>query len=301
MLTLPAFSIIIPIMTTHYETLGVAENTSPDDIKKAYRRLASKHHPDKGGDNATFQNIQIAYDTLSDPQRRQQYDHERKFGPQGPGGMHFQWHHNGPGASDINDIFRQFGFGASSPFEMHFGQQRPQQRRNKDLKIEIPVPLVSTLEEQKKTVNVRTTNGEHSTVEVTIPRGVTNGTVIKYPGLGDNLFNTIARGDLYVHINVHNAEGYIANGIDLYTQINVNCLLAITGGEVVVKGIDDRLFKLTVPPGSQPSTKFRIPNQGLFQMSTDNRGDLYITLGITVPQNLNVEQLETVRSINSTL
>ncbi len=290
-------------MTTHYETLGVAENASPEDIKKAYRRLASKHHPDKGGDNAQFQNIQVAYDTLSDPQRRQQYDHERKFGARGPGGAQFHWHHNGAdGFQEMNiaDIFSRFGFGAGSPFGQPFHHHHQAQRKNKDLKIEIPIPLVSTLEEQKKTVSVQTTNGERTTVEVTIPRGITNGTVIKYANLGDNLFNTLPRGDLYVHINVHNADGYVANGIDLYTQINVNCLLAITGGQVAVNGLDGKSFMLNLPQGTQPGVKFRLTGQGLYQLNSENRGDLFVEMAITIPRDLSAEQLEIIRSLSTT-
>jgi len=288
-------------MTTHYETLGVAESASPEEIKKAYRRLASKHHPDKGGDNAQFQNIQVAYDTLSDPERRQRYDHECKFGAGGPGGVHFQWHHNGAGGPDISDIFRQFGFGGGNPFEHHFAQHRQQQpRRNKDLRVEIPVTLSSTLTEEKKTISVQTTNGERTTVEVTIPRGISNGTSIKYPELGDNLFNTIPRGDLYVHISVQNDRGFIPNGIDLYTQINVNCLLAITGGEVTVNGIDNKTFKLNIPAGTQPGTKFRLSDQGLYQLNSEQRGNLFVEVVITVPRNLSPEQIETIRSLSTT-
>ena len=276
---------------TYYEILGVADNATADDIKKAFRRLASQHHPDKGGDTAKYQEIQRAYDTLSDNQKRQQYDMERNgFG----GGREFRFHTGGMGHPDIDAIFRNFGFGGDP-----FAGVRQQQRRNKDLRIEIPIPLVSTLEEQKKTVSVATTNGERSTVEVTIPRGVTSGTSIKYSGLGDNLFNTIPRGDLYVQFRVHNAENFLVNHVDLYTQVSVNCLLAITGGSIRVSGLDDKQFDITIPPGTQAGTRFRIPSQGLYQMNSNDRGHLYVEVALSVPQDLTKEQLEIIRNLTS--
>jgi len=195
---------------------------------------------------------------------------------------------------DISEIFRSFGFGAGAD---PFGGFRPQQRRNRDLRIEIPIPLVSTLEDQHKTIQVKTTNNETSTLEVKIPRGITNGTQIKYSGLGDNLFNTLPRGDLYVHFNVHNAENFIVNNIDLYTQVSVNCLLATVGGPVNIKGLDGRVFELALPAGTQPGIKFRIPQQGLYQLNSNVRGDLFVEVALTVPQDLSSDQLETIKSI----
>lgn len=273
---------------TYYEILGVTEKATDQEIKRAYRKLASQHHPDKGGDKAKFQEIQSAYDTLSDSNKRQQYDMQRTGG----GFREFRFHTNGMGHPNIDEIFRSFGFG-----EDPFGGFRQQQRRNKDLRITIPVPLASTLEEQKKTVSVSTTNGERTTVEVTIPRGVTSGTNIRYTGLGDNLFNTIPRGDLYVQINVHNAENFVVNGIDLYTPVSVNCLLAITGGKVMVTGLDERTFELTIPPGTQAGTRFRLGGQGLYRMNDIVRGDLYAEVVITVPTDLSKEQLELINSL----
>jgi DnaJ-class molecular chaperone len=276
---------------SHYETLGVAKEASQDEIKRAYRKLASQHHPDKGGDKAKFQEIQRAYDTLSDANKRQQYDMESNgFGHRG---TQFHWHSSDMGNPDISEIFRNFGFGGD-PFNP-FRHQQP--RRNKDLRIEIPLPLVTTLDDQIKTVSVQTTNGQRETVEVKIPRGITNGTQIKYTGLGDNLFNTLPRGDLYVHISVHNADGYIANGIDLYHKVVVNCLLAIVGGDVTVNGIDSKTFLLTIPSGTQPGTKFRLPQQGLYQLNSNQRGDLYVEIDISVPQNLTPDQLKIIQSL----
>jgi curved DNA-binding protein len=276
---------------THYEILGVSNTASQDEIKRAYRRLASQHHPDKGGDKNKFQEIQAAYDTLSDTNKRQQYDLERQGFGRGPG-VQFHWNSSDMNHPDISEIFRSFGFGGS-PFEFH----RPQQRRNKDLRIELPIPLVSTLEEQTKTVQVKTTNGDSSTVEVKIPRGITSGTNIRYSGLGDNLFNTIPRGDLYVQINVHNADDFVVHGIDLHTTISVNCLLATIGGKVNVTGLDGKVFELTLPAGTQPGMKFRLAEQGLYLLNSTQRGDLYVELGLTVPQNLSTEEVELIRSI----
>ena len=276
---------------THYETLGVAREATADEIKRAYRKLASQHHPDKGGDKVKFQEIQVAYDTLSDTNKRQQYDMQLN----GFGGANshreFNFH-----AGNIDDIFRQFGFGfgGQDPFSP-FRQQQP--RRNKDLRVELPIPLVTTLEEQTKTISVQTTGGQRETVEVRIPRGITSGTQIKYAGLGDNLFTSLQRGDLYVFVNVHNAEGFRVNGIDLYTKTSVNCLQAISGGEVLINGLDSRQFELTLPKGTQPGTKFRIPGQGLYQLNSEIRGDLYVEVEVTVPQNLSDQQLEIVKSL----
>lgn len=275
---------------THYDTLGVGENATPDEIKKAYRKLASQHHPDKGGDTEKFQAIQSAYDTLADNDKRQRYDHERR----NPGGVHFQFHQG-----DINDIFKQFGFpGSMDPFGQFRHPQQP--RRNKDLRIELPVPLVTTLEDQVKTISVQTTNGTRETVEVKVPRGVVTGTQIKYSGLGDNLFNTIPRGDLYVQITVHPADGFSVNGIDLYTKFSVNCLTAIAGGNAVVVGLDAKEFTINIPPGTQPGTKFRLSNQGLNQLNSDQRGNLYAEMSVTIPQNFTLEQLELIRTLINT-
>jgi DnaJ-class molecular chaperone len=210
-----------------------------------------------------------------------------------PGGVHFQWH-GGPGGPDLNTIFQQFGFGGGDPFAQF---RHPQTRRNKDLRVDIPLPLVTTLQEQTKTISVQTTNGHRETLEVKIPKGVTNGTTIKYSGLGDNLFNTIPRGDLYVQVNVHGAENFIVNDIDLHTKISVNCLTAITGGDATVNGLDGKTFVLAIPAGMQPGVKFRISGEGLYRLNTDQRGDLYAEMTVYIPKNLTEDQLQTIKLI----
>jgi curved DNA-binding protein len=268
---------------SHYDTLGLHKGATPDEIKKAYRKLASQHHPDKGGDTAMFQKVEEAYRTLSDPDKRAEYDNP----PQQ------QFHFQNGGTENIHDLFKNFGF----HFDFHNPHQHQQPRRNKDLKTQIHLPLDATLEDQKKFISVQTTNGHRETVEVSIPRGVTTGIQIKYPGLGDNLFETLQRGDLIIEIVVQPANGFTSNGIDLQMAASVNCLLAITGGEVNITGLDGKEFLLTIPPGTQPGIKFRIAKQGLYEMNSTNRGDLYVTFGVTIPTNLTEEQINSVRSI----
>jgi len=273
-------------MTNHYETLGVAKSATPDEIKKAYRKLASRHHPDKGGDTAKFQEIQTAYDTLSDPNKRAEYDN-----PQSQG---FRFNTSDfdvpPG---MEDLFRNFGFGGH-PFHRH---QQP--RRNKDLRVDVAVQLGETLVEQKKTLSVQTTNGHRETVEVTVPRGVSNGTTVKYTGLGDNFFNTLQRGDLYVHFHVLPHETFRPNGIDIITRREIDCFTAIVGGEIEIEGLDRTVFSVTIPRGTQPGTLLRIKGQGLFATNQPHRGNLMVELQITIPQHLSDTQLDLVRQLQS--
>lgn len=282
---------------THYATLGINETADANEIKRAYRKLASQHHPDKGGDTARFQEIEAAYRVLSDPAQREQYDHQRR----NPGGG-FRFTVNGqdmqgmPGGMD--DILRNFGFGF--PGGDPFAHAR-QPRRNKDLRVDIPVTLASTLEDQKKTISVQTTNGQRENVEITIPRGAQSGTQIKYPGLGDNFFATLPRGDLYVLIHLQPHAPFEVRDLNVVTTVYVDCLLATVGGEVTVEGIDGSTFVLALTPGTQPNTTLRIRDHGVWQIHGSTRGDLHVKIAITVPRNLTEEQLQTIREIQSTL
>lgn len=263
---------------THYATLGIAENASPDDIKQAYRKLASKHHPDKGGDTAMFQKIQEAYSVLGDDAKRAQYDAERRGG----GGFRFTVngqpfeHHFG----GMEDIFSQFGF---NPFGDPFARHHQQPRRNKDLRVRIIVDLADTLEEQTKAISVKTTNNDDVNVEVKIPRGVTPGTTVKYSGLGDNLFNTLQRGDLYVQFEVREHPGFEVHGIDLLTNITINSIEAIVGCDKKITGLDGKEFFITIPAGTQPDTKLRMWQQGLWAMNQNVRGNLIVNVKLVTP------------------
>jgi DnaJ-class molecular chaperone len=283
---------------THYETLGIAESASPEEIKKAYRKLANQHHPDKGGDTNKFQSIQAAYEVLGDQQRRAQYDDERR------GGFSFNFNSQNFGNAmppEMEDMLRNFGFAFGNGFAHNtdpFNVFR-QQRKNKDLQVEIPVNLASTLEDQTKIINVRTTNGDTYPVEIKIPRGVRASSTIKYPGLGDNFFGSLPRGDLYIKINIEPNTEFGVDNLDLHKTLEIDCVRAMIGGSYAISGIDGKVFEITIPAGTQPGTKFRIPNQGLYAMNQNIRGSLILNVKITVPTNLSIEQQQSLRNLFS--
>ena len=277
-------------MTDAYSTLGVQRGATDEEIKRAYRKLAAKHHPDKeGGDTAKFQEIQGAYETLSDPQKRQEHDNPNPFGAggSGPGGFEF---HFGGGPQDIfSQFFSQRG---GNPFH-----QQAQPRRNKDLRINITVTLASTLNEQQKTVSVQTTKNEKFNIDVKIPRGVSNGTTIKYTQMGDNFFESLTRGDLYVIISVINDPRFEIHGVNLVSNLEISSIEAITGTEKEIEGIDGSTFLIKIPQGCQFGTKFGLQGKGLYQMNTDYRGDLIVNTIIKTPI-LTEAQIQILKTIN---
>lgn len=283
---------------THYDTLGISESASPDDIKKAYRKLANQHHPDKGGDTNRFQQIQSAYETLSDTNRKAQYDAERH----GMGGFRFTVNGQDMGTGmphDMEEMLRNFGFAFGNGFANNadpFNVFR-QPRKNKDLQIELIVNLTSTLQEQTKIINVKTSNGDTYPVEVKIPRGVRPGSTVKYSGLGDNFFASLPRGDLYVKVNIEVNSEFGVENIDLHKTVELDCVRAMVGGNITVSGLDGKHFDINIPPGTQPGTRFRLVEQGLYAMNQNIRGNLLINVKITVPIDITVEQQQGIKNL----
>lgn len=274
-------------MANAYETLGVPKGASEEEIKRAYRKLAAKHHPDRGGDTAKFQEVQSAYETLSDPVKRQQHDNPNPFHQ---GNAFHEFHFN----SSPEDIFAQFfsqGFpGGHNPF-----QQR-QPRRNKDLRVSLQISLADTLNDQIKTISIQTTRGDRFSIDVNIPKGVSNGTTIKYSQMGDNMFETLTRGDLYVIINLQHDNKFEIHGINLISKLEISAIEAIIGCEKEIHGLDGKRFNIKIPQACQFGQKFGISGQGLYQMNTNNRGDLIVDVFIKIPL-LNDEQLNILRKL----
>lgn len=272
---------------SHYDTLGIQRTATPEEIKRAYRKLASQHHPDKGGDTGKFQEVEEAYRVLSDPQKKAEYDNPR------PNSVHFNF---GDGQNfNLDEIFNRFGFG--NPFANHPNFRQPE-RRNKDIRADIHMFLVDTLISQSKTLRIKTSNDQIHTVDITIPAGITSGTTMKYPGLGDNMFTNLQRGDLYITVHVNNNTQFEISGLDLSTTLTVNCFQAIIGSEQTVLGLDGKQFLIKTPPGCQPDTKLKIAGEGLPAFQKDIKGNLYIKIKITIPTDLDDNDLEQIRKLN---
>ena len=285
-------------MANAYETLGVPKGASDEEIKRAYRKLATQHHPDKqGGNTAKFQEIQSAYETLSDPVKRQQHDNPNPFQHFAQGGQnssHFEFHFGGGGPEDLFAQFFNQGFPGGHPF-----QQR-QPRRNKDLRVQLSVSLASTINPQQKTISVQTTKGDRYTVDVDIPRGVNNGTTIKYTQMGDNMFDSLTRGDLYVIVNVENDNRYELHGVNLVANLEIDSIEAMTGTDKTIQSIDGKEYNVKIPSGCQYGQKFGLQGQGLYQMNSNHRGDLIVNVIIKTPI-LNDSQLTALRNIKTIL
>jgi DnaJ-class molecular chaperone len=248
-------------MTDHYQTLGVDRSASPDQIKRAYRRLASQHHPDKGGDKAKFQEIQSAYDTLGNPQRRAEYDNPRpQFGPGGFGPM--------PGHGfDFQTIFDVFG--------TRF--QHPQQRTQR-AQMTLWITLQDVASATRKTVSVGTPQGTQI-IEIDIPPNIEDGSSVQYSGIGPGGV------DLIITFRIHPNPKWSRQGPNLTVEYDLSIWDLILGGELTVTDILGNKLDMTLPPRTQNKTTFRIKGYGLGQKS-NSPGDLFVQVNAVIPDHI---------------
>ncbi len=258
-------------MKNYYEILGVKTSASQDEIKRAYRKLASQHHPDKGGDVKKFQEIEQAYRTLSDPQTRQQYDN-----PQPDFGQFGFSQGNTP--FDFESIFDIFGARFSHPGQ----QQRPRFAR-----MSLTISLADVATGGRRTVGVGTSTGTQ-TVELEIPLGINDGDTVQYPGLAPG------GGDLVITFRIQPDLRWNRNGSNLICDQTVSVWDLILGTEITIKDIVGSQLQLTVPAGTQPGTMLRLRGRGL-----PNRhgqpGDLIIRIQAQIPTVIDPELLETIK------
>lgn len=258
-------------MKDYYSILGVARTAAPDEIKRAYRKLASQHHPDKGGDTARFQEIEEAYRVLSDPQQRAAHDNPR---PQGfPGGFSF---HSQP--FDFDNIFSVFG--------TNFGQPQPRQR-TMQARMTLWIQLTDVASGGRRTVSVGNNAGNHL-VELDIPLGVEDGATVAYPGLAPGGI------DLLVTFRIHPNPRWQRDGFNLYTDQRVSIWTLITGGEITVRDILNRELTVAIPPNMQPGQILRCRGRGLPDRG-NNPGDMMIRVQAEIPANIPEDLLALIR------
>jgi DnaJ-class molecular chaperone len=252
-------------MTDYYQTLGVNRNATPDDIKRAYRRMASQHHPDKGGDKTRFQEIQAAYETLSDPQRRAQHDNPSPFGPGGAGGPFGPF---GPQAGfNFESIFDVFG--------ARFHQAPP---RRQQAHMTLWVTLIDVAQGGKKPISVGTHQGTMA-VEIDMPLGINDGDSVQYGGIGPGGM------DLVITFRIHPSPKWQRQGANLLMDYELSIWDLILGGETLITDILENQLSLTIPPGTQPRTVFKLRGRGLPQRNGPT-GDLLVRVQARIPESI---------------
>jgi curved DNA-binding protein len=287
----------------YYKTLGVERNASADEIKKAYRKLAMKYHPDRNKDNKEaeekFKDINEAYEVLSDTQKRARYDQL--------GSSYSQWQQNGGNASNFNwgdwanatgrggtqvdmgDFGDLFGGGFSDFFSSIFGgmptagtrrQTRSSARPSYQQQVEI------TLDEAYHGTQ-RTFQVGQRRIEVKIPAGAKTGTKVRVAGGGPD-----GNSDLYLVMNVLPDPRFTVEGQDLTTEIKVDLYTAVLGGTVMVSTLGGNVT-LTIPAGTQPGQTFRLKDRGLPVLRQANSfGNLFVKVKVELPRTLNKDQRE---------
>lgn len=256
----------------YYETLGVKENADQDAIKKAYKKLAMKHHPDRGGDEKTFQSISQAYDTIGDTAKRQQYDQERQGRP---------FIHVRSGFNDINDIFGQaFGFQAGQQWDPFQGRTR----KNRDLNINCTVSFKDSLIGKQLEASYILPSGKKQTVVINVPAGIINGQTIKYSGLGDDTDSRLQRGDLNVTVFVETDPLYQRQNDNIIFQLQITVFEAMMGCNKKIQTLDGNQLDLKIKAGTQHGTEFVCRGRGFNNSANGRLGDLIVKLTVLIPE-----------------
>jgi curved DNA-binding protein len=282
----------------YYKVLGIDKNATADDVKKAYRKLARKSHPDLNPNDKDaqkkFQQINEANEVLSDPEKRKKYDqygkdwqHAEQFEQQR------QQRRGNAGRGNFSEQdFSGQGFDGgqdfSSFFESMFGQSggRSQAKfRGQDYNAELHLELTDALKTHQQTLTV---NGKN--IRITIPAGIEDGQVIKLKGHGAPGVNGGPAGDLYITFQIADHPRFKRVGNDLYTTATVDLYTALLGGETTIDTLTSKV-KMKVSAGTQPGTKVRLKGKGFPVYKQEGQtGDLYVTYEVKLPTNLSEKQ-----------
>lgn len=271
---------------SYYDVLGVSKSATQEEIKKSYRKLASQHHPDKGGDTAKFQEIQTAYDTLSDPNKRAEYDNPNPFGQSPNGG----WQQ--AGGTPFDQFFHQFGPDLGSFFG---GRRGVPKNRNINLATDI------TLEEAfyGKDVFAQYTlgNGARRTFETRIPPGIESGQTMRVRGAGDHSIQQMPPGDAMLTVNIIPHDRFQRNGGDLIEEVELSVWEAMLGGYKDIKTVDGQTVTIAIKEGTQPNSLIRLGGYGM--PTGSGRGNHMISIKVKIPNNLTEHQKNTIKTISS--
>ena len=300
--------------TNYYKILGIGKNASDAEIKKAYRKMAMKYHPDqtKGNKSAEekFKSVSEAYAVLSDKEKRQQYD---TFGSTG---FHQRYSQEDIFRGfDLGDILKEFGFGGTSRFkgagngirfsfgpESPFGhhQRRPQAPvKGADLVYELPLTLQEVASGTRKMINFQH-GGRSENLTVKIPKGMITGKKLRLAGKGDPSPYGGPPGDLFIRSKLIDYPPFSANGYDLTMKREIKLSEALLGTKLSIPTIEKKAINLTIPPGTKHKTKMRLPGMGLAHMNAKEKGDLYILIHINIPEQLTAQQKKLIKELAKT-
>ncbi len=292
-----------------YDVLGVSRDASADEIKKSFRKLAQKHHPDAGGDEQKFKEISEAYETLSDPEKRKEYDQVLMFGGipgadfGGDGGRGRAYTYT-DGGFDFSDIFSGFGGGAASAqddggfggfdFSSIFGGGNPGNRVQKggDLTMSIDVTFEEALTGAQRKVTYRIpSTGEEQSLTVKIPAGAVNGGKLRYRKRGEFGRNGGERGDLVITTRVAEHPVFKRDGADVRMDLPISIYEAALGATVEIPTPEGKTVRLKVPKATQDGKVFRFKDLGAPNVKKKGtKGALYVTVKVEVPTRLSKEE-----------
>lgn len=239
-----------------------------------------EHHPDKGGDVSKFQEITNAYETLSDPNKKAQYDN-----PQARQ-HNFGMHPNG--FNPFEDIFSQFNMHVRTP-------------KNRDLNVIAKIDLKDVMNGKKLIVSYRLRSGKQETVELDIPVGARDNDTVRYNGLGDDGDPRFPRGDLYVKIRVLDLVDWKRDGNNLYTKKQIDLFDIMLGCVIMIETLDNKTVQLTIPKGTKPGTTFSIPDYGIPDLHTKRRGKIFVQVDVSMPDMSNDLIYQKITELNNLL
>ncbi|NBG89454.1 J domain-containing protein [Isachenkonia alkalipeptolytica] len=304
----------------YYEVLGVSKDASQEAIRKAYKNLAKKYHPDLNKNSSEsetkFKEISEAYEVLKDPEKRRKYDelqnaakfqHGSEFDPR-EYGFDYQTAGRRGGATDFgsdefSDFFNMFfgggGFGSDDIFAGFGGSNRTRQGTSRtaggytapdtDIEAEMEIDLLEAYRGGEKQVRLNTENGE-KTLKVKIPKGVTDGNRIKLKGQGRTDPQTGKKGDLYIKLSLRNDREFSLEGIDLYKEVKITPWEAALGAKVSVRTLEENV-NVKIPAGIEPGKKLKLKGKG-YRKGSGAQGDLYLTVKIVNPPKLSEREKE---------
>jgi len=302
----------------YYEVLGAARDATPEAIKKAYRALARKFHPDMNPDDNTaaahFNEVQQAYDVLSDQEKRARYDQFGHAAFDGmaaagarPGASEWTVHYGEPGFEgvDLSDLFSNLGRGAQGEpgaggiFEDLLGRVRTgrsgrQRAGGRGLEATLSIPFLTAVRGGETTIQVERGGGKSESLVVKIPPGIDTGAKLRLKGQGEKGPKGSPPGDLTITVHVEPHPYFTREGRNLSVEVPVSVSEAILGAKIDVPTIDG-MKSLTIPAGSSSGRKLRLKGQGIPATSGKPEGDLYVVLKVVVPKTVDAASRQLIQ------